>query len=72
MVFTGRQLDFLRTKPSSAEDHSQAQKNGQAGPGDAVQGRFCAAGTAEHRASAGSQAAHAISFRAMEQHQNDQ
>ena len=45
----------LLTQPPSAEDHSQAQKDGQAGPGDAVQGRFGAAGTAEHRASAGSQ-----------------
>ena len=62
----------LLTQPPSAEDHSQAQKDGQAGPGDAVQGRFGAAGTAEHRASAGSQAAHAITLGAMEQHQNDQ
>ena len=60
------------TQPPSAEDHRQAQKDGQAGPGDAVQGRLGAAGAAEHWAAAGSQAAHAISFRAMEQHQNDQ
>ena len=60
------------TQPPSAEDHRQAQKDGQAGPGDAVQGRFGAAGAAEHRAATGSQAAHAISLGAMEQHQNDQ
>ena len=59
-------------QPPSAEDHRQAQKDGQAGPGDAVQGRFGAAGTAEHRAATGSQAAHAITLGAMEQHQNDQ
>ena len=60
------------TQPASAEDHRQAQKDGQAGPGDAVQGRFGAAGTAEHRAATGCQATHAIPLGAMEQHQNDQ
>ena len=35
-------------QPTRTENHSQAQKDGQAGPSDAVQGGFGAAGAAEH------------------------
>ncbi len=68
----GRSGLQVLSQPSSAQNDSQAQKDGQAGPGDAVQGGFGAAGAAEHRAAAGCQAAHAVPFGAVEEHKNDQ
>jgi len=60
------------TQPSRAQDHRQAQKNGQTDPGDAIQCGFCTAGAAEHGAPACGQASHAAAFGAVKQHQYDQ
>ena len=60
------------SQPARTQNHSQAQKDGQTDPGDAIQGGFCTAGAAEHGAPARSQASHAAAFGAVKQHQYDQ
>ena len=59
-------------QPTSTQDHGQRQKQCKAGPSQPVQRCFGAAGAAEHGAAAGGQATHAITFGAVQEHQDDQ
>ena len=63
---------FATSKPARTQNHRQAQKDGETGPGDAIECCFSTAGAAEHGAAAGCQSTHAITFGAVEEHQNNQ
>ena len=59
-------------QPASTQDHGQRQKQCKAGPSQPVQRCFSTAGAAEHGATAGGQATHAITLGAVQKHQDDQ
>ena len=68
----GLALGFSTLIEARGNGLSQGQKQRQACPCQTVQRCFCAAGAAEHGAAACRQATHAITFGAMQQHQDDQ
>ena len=59
-------------QPAGTQDHRQREKNGQGGPGDAVERRFGAAGTCKRSATTGGESTHAITLGAVQQHKQDQ
>ena len=65
-------IPLASVQPASAEDHSQSQKDGQGGPGDAVEGRFRAACACERGASAGSEPSHPIALGAVQKNEQDE
>ena len=65
-------IPLASVQPASAEDHSQSQKDGQSGPGDAVESRFRTAGARERCASAGGKPSHSIALGTVQKNKQDE
>lgn len=70
-VASGMEHHRLSAHPAGAENDGQHQKDGQEAPADAVEGVLGAAGAGEHGATAGGQAAHAVTLGAVQQNADD-
>ena len=64
-------FDEALGQPASAKNDGQGKEDRQTNPGDAVQGGFSAAGTAEHRTTAGRKTPHSSPFGTVEKNQQN-